>query len=100
MENSVTWLIFLLALCLFVWGVKTYLNLKKENDLIAKEQRASSQNRNELVINGIDIPFNDLVILLVKVALAGIPALFILVLPVAFFLTIIFMILNLGFLPK
>ena len=39
MENIVDWLLKLLALCLTVWGVKTYLNLKKENDLIAKEQQ-------------------------------------------------------------
>ena len=101
MENIVDWLLKLLALCLTVWGVKTYLNLKKENDLIAKEQRASSQNHNEVVINGIEIPFNDLVFLLVKVALAGVPALFIILLIGGLFLMIFFSIFgSLGFLGK
>ncbi len=42
------------------------------------------QEKQDVIIKGIDIPFLDLVILLVKLALASIPALFILYFVFAF----------------
>jgi hypothetical protein len=48
------------------------------------------QDLKEVIIKGIDIPFIDLVILLVKLALAAIPAMFIILSTFFVFNTILF----------
>ena len=46
---------------------------------IARRRRPAADQRNGVILAGVDIPFGDLVVLFVKAALAAIPAVLILV---------------------
>ena len=82
----------LLVLFLVFLGVKLTLNsmgsMTKSARFETKTQDSARINCQEVVVIGVEMPFMSMVILLVKVSLAAIPAMLIVTLVVAFFLTI------------